>query len=252
MLQSWNKFCFTTGIIEVSVSLPGDAETPGLWPAIWTLGNLGRAGYGATTDGMWPYTYAACDTGTFPNQTDASGNPSSSEGLSYLPGQRVSACTCDGSDHPGPDVGTGRGVPEIDVFEHQIDNSVRRGQMSQSFQVAPFDTNYYFDNSSDVTTIYDDSVTELNSYHGAQYQEAVSALTFTDSQNYNDSGYATYGFEWWSNENNRDEGYIEWSSTGTPAWKITAASVGPDSSADVSQRIIPEEAHVSLFLYFLR
>ena len=164
----------------------------------------------------------------------------------------MSACTCDGSDHPGPDVGTGRGVPEIDVFEHQIDNSVRRGQMSQSFQVAPFDTNYYFDNSSDVTTIYDDSVTELNSYHGAQYQEAVSALTFTDSQNYNDSGYATYGFEWWSNENNRDEGYIEWSSTGTPAWKITAASVGPDSSADVSQRIIPEEAHVSLFLYFLR
>ena len=24
----------------------------GLWPAIWTLGNLGRAGYGASLDGM--------------------------------------------------------------------------------------------------------------------------------------------------------------------------------------------------------
>lgn len=29
MLQSWNKFCFTTGIIEVSLSLPGDSRTQG-------------------------------------------------------------------------------------------------------------------------------------------------------------------------------------------------------------------------------
>lgn len=29
MLQSWNKFCFTTGIIEVSVSLPGSGSVPG-------------------------------------------------------------------------------------------------------------------------------------------------------------------------------------------------------------------------------
>ena len=30
MLQSWNKFCFTTGYIEVSVVLPGqDANSAG-------------------------------------------------------------------------------------------------------------------------------------------------------------------------------------------------------------------------------
>lgn len=40
MLQSWNKLCFTTGYIEVSVSLPGSPRAPGLWPAIWTMGNL--------------------------------------------------------------------------------------------------------------------------------------------------------------------------------------------------------------------
>jgi hypothetical protein len=26
------------------------------WPGAWTMGNLARPGYPATTDGMWPYT----------------------------------------------------------------------------------------------------------------------------------------------------------------------------------------------------
>ena len=52
MMSSWNKFCFTGGYIEASVSLPGVNNILGLWPAIWTMGNLGRAGYGATLDGM--------------------------------------------------------------------------------------------------------------------------------------------------------------------------------------------------------
>lgn len=34
-----------------------------------------------------------------------------------LPGQRVSACTCKGEDHPGPVVTKGRGAPEIDAIE---------------------------------------------------------------------------------------------------------------------------------------
>lgn len=42
MLQSWNKFCFTTGYIEVKVSLPGTPQAPGFWPAVWTMGNLVR------------------------------------------------------------------------------------------------------------------------------------------------------------------------------------------------------------------
>lgn len=54
-----------------------------------------------------------------------------------LPGQRMSSCTCQGEDHAGPDVTYGRGVPEIDVLEGQIDLSVNIGQVSQSAQFAP-------------------------------------------------------------------------------------------------------------------
>jgi beta-glucan synthesis-associated protein KRE6 len=42
LMTSWNKFCFTGGLIETSVSLPGTNNIVGLWPAIWTLGNLGK------------------------------------------------------------------------------------------------------------------------------------------------------------------------------------------------------------------
>lgn len=35
----------------------------------WAMGNLGRAGFGASLEGMWPYTYDSCDVGTLPNQT---------------------------------------------------------------------------------------------------------------------------------------------------------------------------------------
>jgi beta-glucanase (GH16 family) len=52
MLSSWNKFCFTGGLIVANVSLPGQSNIAGLWPALWTMGNLGRAGYGASLEGM--------------------------------------------------------------------------------------------------------------------------------------------------------------------------------------------------------
>ena len=44
--------------------------------------------------------------------------------LSYLPGQKLSRCTCPGESHPGPvhSDGTyvGRSAPEIDIFEAQV------------------------------------------------------------------------------------------------------------------------------------
>ena len=52
MMSSWNQFCFTGGYIEAAVTLPGLAGVAGLWPAIWGMGNLGRAGYGASLEGM--------------------------------------------------------------------------------------------------------------------------------------------------------------------------------------------------------
>jgi beta-glucanase (GH16 family) len=47
-----NKFCFTGGYIEAAVQLPGPNNVIGMWPAIWTMGNLGRAGYGASLEGL--------------------------------------------------------------------------------------------------------------------------------------------------------------------------------------------------------
>ncbi len=59
----------TTFYFAASVSLPGTSDVYGLWPAIWTMGNLGRAGYGGTLESMWPYSYDTCDIGTLSNQT---------------------------------------------------------------------------------------------------------------------------------------------------------------------------------------
>lgn len=48
--------------------------------------------------------------------------------LSYLPGQRLSRCTCKGESHPGPVHSNGeyvgRASPEIDVFEAQVRNRI--------------------------------------------------------------------------------------------------------------------------------
>ena len=52
MMSTWNKFCFTGGLLQVSVVLPGINNVVGLWPAVWAMGNLGRAGFGASLDGM--------------------------------------------------------------------------------------------------------------------------------------------------------------------------------------------------------
>lgn len=43
LMSTWNKFCFTGGLVEASVSLPGPNNIAGLWPAVWTMGNLGTS-----------------------------------------------------------------------------------------------------------------------------------------------------------------------------------------------------------------
>ena len=70
--------------------------------------------------------------GTAPNQTlnglpvsaTEFGDPTANGVLSYLPGQKLSRCTCKGESHPGPvhSDGTyvGRAAPEIDVFEATV------------------------------------------------------------------------------------------------------------------------------------
>lgn len=115
MVNSWNKFCFTGGYMEMRVQMPGNDQIPGLWPAFWAMGNLGRAGYLPSTGGFWPYSYNQCGNGSHQeNAVDQS----------KVPSQRISACSYDSTDPKYIDhakyklkEGVARNAPEFDVFE---------------------------------------------------------------------------------------------------------------------------------------
>ncbi|KAJ7594668.1 beta-glucan synthesis-associated [Mycena floridula] len=248
MMTSWNKFCFTGGLILTSVVLPGANNILGLWPAIWTMGNLGRAGYGATLDGMWPYTYDTCDVGTVKNQTvnglplAATTNSYGDSALSFLPGQRLSRCTCPGESHPGPIHSdgsyVGRSAPEIDIFEATVGTSA--GEVSQSAQWAPFDSNYEWKNGTNDVFVRDTDVTVLNPYKGGIWQEATSGLSTANQDCYElQTGcYATYGFEY---QPGYDDSYITWINDNQIAWTLNPSAVGPDISVEISARPVPQE-----------
>ena len=127
MVQSWNKFCFTGGIIEAEVILPGKPDIGGLWPGFWLLGNLARHTYVGSSNHMWPWSSTVCTEYSFD-------------------GQLISGC--DRVEHYGLHVGTGRGSPEIDIFEAQpgdikantgtfLKSPVGQPFASASYQVAP-------------------------------------------------------------------------------------------------------------------
>ncbi|CCF59411.1 hypothetical protein KAFR_0G03780 [Kazachstania africana CBS 2517] len=220
MLQSWNKLCFTQGILEVSAQLPNYGRVSGLWPGLWTMGNLGRPGYMATTDGVWPYSYDSCDAGITPNQ-------SSPDGISYLPGQRLSVCTCDDEDHPNQ--GTGRGAPEIDIIEAETDTTLGDGLASQSMQIAPFDIWYIPD--YDFIEIYNFSTTVMNTYAGGSYQQAVSAVSTLNTTWYEFGADAGY-FQKYSMEylNDDDDGYVRWFVGDVPTFTVYATALHPNGN----------------------
>mmetsp|Transcript_18812 Transcript_18812/g.33884 ORF Transcript_18812/g.33884 Transcript_18812/m.33884 type:complete len:682 (-) Transcript_18812:178-2223(-) len=127
MLQSWNKFCFTGGVMEAEMALPGKHNIGGLWPAFWLLGNFARHTYVGSSEHIWPWSSSAC--------SDKSRTA-----------QLISACNR--VEHYGLHKGVGRGAPEIDVFEVQPGN-IKAGKgefrempvgqpfLSSSYQVAP-------------------------------------------------------------------------------------------------------------------
>ncbi|CAJ1949520.1 unnamed protein product [Cylindrotheca closterium] len=132
MLQTWNKFCFTGGIIEAEVELPGKHNVGGLWPAFWLLGNLARHTYVGSSEHIWPWSSGVCTTKSFS-------------------AQHISACREVG--HYGMLPHVGRGSPEMDIFEVQpgdikanngpfLRSSVGQPFMSASFQVAPGLSNF--------------------------------------------------------------------------------------------------------------
>lgn len=256
MVQSWNKFCFQGGYIEFSVKLPGSPSTSGYWPAVWLMGNLGRPGYLASTEGTWPYSYNSCDTGILPNQTwingtgpdaaiHSTGTYAYNGELSYLPGMRYSSCTCPGEDHPGPNNNVGRSAPEIDIFEVQVQqkNGASHSYASQSLQVAPFDDAYAWGNASADATIYDDTITEFNTYTGGQIQEAVSSVTRVPDRGFNltDNDYVRYGVEFSPDFSYDGSGSMTWYVDGKPSWTVNPKAFPPRKALDIGQRIIPVE-----------
>ena len=173
------------------------------------------------------------------------GDPNYNNILSFLPGQRLSACTCPGEDHPGPP-GKGRGSPEIDILEAQIEiEGVRRGVASQSFQMAPFNANYEFGIGPGDIEIYDPLDTKLNTYKGSIYQQAASALSYINSSTYNGESpaFGTYGFEYWPGRDK--DSHITWDVDGKKTWSIYPSALKADPVAGIGPRTIAEEPMVS-------
>lgn len=222
MLQSWNKLCFTQGYVETSIRMPGTKNTTGLWPAFWSLGNLARAGYMASTEGTWPYSYDACDIGVTANQ-------SSNDGLSHLPGQKLNSCICPGEDHPNP--GTARAAPEIDILEGL------NGDYAQTFNVAPFDIWRYPD--YDHLAIENNSISAMNSFMGTQYQEAVSAVTKSNPMWYDDGNFVKFGMEYRNDMENRMDNFINFYVNDVLTFRVTEGAFHPDGN--INWRLIPRE-----------
>ncbi|PWN50381.1 concanavalin A-like lectin/glucanase [Violaceomyces palustris] len=257
MVQSWNKFCFQGGYVEFSVKQPGKPNQQGYWPAAWLMGNLGRAGYLATTEGTWPYSYQGCDTGILENQTFTNGSgpyealhsdaqyAASNGQISTLPGMRYPSCTCEGEDHPGPKNAVGRSAPEIDVMELQFQNHDGEKHIwaSQSFQTAPFDKDYAWGNDTDQATVHNSSITEFNSYNGSPYQECVSSITQTPDNGFwgTEDEFVTMGLSYSPDWDGDGSGSITWYIDGKKTWTLQGSALGASTDMDISQRQIPTE-----------
>ncbi|OWZ06720.1 putative membrane protein [Phytophthora megakarya] len=186
MVQSWNKFCFQGGMIEVRAQLPGavskasgnpDVKTSSTtaraanidyyptWPGIWLMGNLGRALFTGSTARMWPFSYNECNDTVFDSQN-----------------QRISAC----DDNPGSGMNSnqGRGAPEIDILEGggtEISSSIQVGPgMPADFRTIEDTTSSYClytyecatkgANNQDVPTAYYENLRGHKSwYQGLRY-----------------------------------------------------------------------------------
>ena len=203
--------------------------------------------------GTRPYSYNECDTGTLPNQTwvnqtgpyhtiHAQGQYSDQVGnkLSFLEGMRMSSCTCPGEDHAGPSENVGRAAPEIDLVEAQAWGG--HGGASQSLQIAPFDRDYIWINTSDAATLHQDSST-FNSYRGNVYQEAVSGVAPIPGDGYEQSGGRPIKFaiEYEPDWKGDGSGHITWFIDEKPTWTVTGKALPPNPDTEIGQRLIPRE-----------
>eukprot|EP00956_Cyclotella_meneghiniana_P037068 scaffold134201_cov72-Cyclotella_meneghiniana.AAC.1 len=211
MVQGWNKFCFTGGIVEFNAKLPGDPKTGGLWPALWMLGNLARATYVGSSNYIWPYSYNICDE-------------------KNLHSQQISACSH--VAHYGLKEGRGRGSPEIDILEAMMgsdeklpNTNITRPYFSTSLQIAPGlgenrpilgklpKEGYWYEgleygNNTQLNPFFYGVTLEHKPKWFTYQSDAISANTNIDKDYF--ENFHKYRVEWEPPEDDGTGGYLNW------------------------------------------
>ena len=112
---SWTLRALVTVGSAHGLGPAGEATQPGLWPAFWLFGNLGRALYQDSTNGFWPFIFDEFVNETDDTTTTKDGPMSTSCYVNQCRAQRIR------KNDPSPGYGMhphqGRGAPEIDIFE---------------------------------------------------------------------------------------------------------------------------------------
>lgn len=204
-LQTWNKFCYTGGFVEVRAILPGKWGVPGTWPAIWIMGNIGRAAFLGSQDGTWPWSFDYCapwvEKGEKKHQKiNACGNlTDKNDPDSY-------------ADRYGLGAFKGRGATEIDVMEAQIRARDQPAMISTSLQISPS----LYPNMRPASEtlpapgqwyqgLLFGNYTRINSdYYGESGLDSLSALTQLDTNAFDN--YHLYQLDW----SPGPEGHIRW------------------------------------------
>lgn len=249
MLQTWNKFCFTGGIIEASVQMPGKSSIGGLWPAFWLLGNLARHTYVGSSEHIWPWSSSKC--------------------VSASTAQLISACDRIARYDMPPFVG--RGSPEIDIFEVQpgsvhanqgpfLKSSVGQPFMSSSYQVAPGRSanrpgpgewpgpdQWYSGLMGGRNTslnigfygTYNHFLDDVNAAKDDYWSDAISMNRQLTEEHFNSSH--TYRLEW-DVPSNETDGYLHWYLDNQLVYAINGTGLekeqGPEISSEPSYIIL--------------
>mmetsp|Transcript_3953 Transcript_3953/g.5100 ORF Transcript_3953/g.5100 Transcript_3953/m.5100 type:complete len:591 (+) Transcript_3953:145-1917(+) len=252
MVQSWDKFCFTGGIIEAEVTLPGFSDIGGLWPAFWILGNLARHTYVGSSTHIWPWSTSTCNW-----QTEYA--------------QLVSGCR--NVDHFDMARGRGRGAPEIDIFEVQPgpykagdgpfwQMPVGQPFMSSSYQVAPgrswnrpgdgwwpapgqWYEGLYFGYNTSLNILFYGSYNHYRGDHDARKDYWSDAISFNRQlEQKHFQGKHVYRLQWGLPEvNGTDRGYLQWYVDGDLVLEINgtgleASNTGSEISTEPSSILL--------------
>ncbi|RLN49476.1 hypothetical protein BBJ29_000106 [Phytophthora kernoviae] len=234
-VQTWNKFCYTGGFVEVRAMLPGKWGVPGTWPAIWIMGNLGRAAFLGSQDGTWPWSFDVC--APFVEKVEKVK-------------QKINACgnltnKHDKESYPemyGLNPFQGRGATEIDVIEAQIRARDEPAYVSTSLQIRPSLSDDMRPPSERLPSpgqwyqgLKFGNFTRINSdYYGELGLDSISALTQLQPDAFR--AYHLYRLDW----SPGPEGYIRWWMDGNFMFEIPGSALNKWVE-DVPPRQIPVE-----------